>query len=241
MASVLKLDKSKLKKTEQFRQSMDNIQPIKMYEEALDQKTEESFFDKINKKLYQYKEIKFICKKTKIKPFYYLILFCVCLVFVVIGYFGKYVTLLIATIYPLFMTFKTLHNSRSLEENEDRKKEIVHWLKYWVFYCVFLNFEGIFGNYFKKVYFLIKIIFLISCFTIESRLTSLIYSFFRNLAIKYESYIVGFFKNITAHNQDKIDEIKKYVKKDGQNSGYFGDVIKEAGKQASINFIKKNM
>ena len=231
MKSVIQLDKNKLKKSEVFRQSMDNIQPVKMYEEALDQKIEESFFDKINKRLYEYKEIKFICKKTKIKPFYYLILLSICLVFIIIGYFGKYVTLLIATIYPLFMTFKTLHNSkRDKENNENRKREIIHWLKYWVFYCFFLNFEGIFGNYFKKVYFIIKVIFLISCFTIESRLTNGIYTFFRNIAIKYEPYIVKFFKNITSHNQDKIDEIKKYVNN--------GD-IKEMGEKAALNLIKK--
>ena len=235
MKSVLQIDKKKLKKTEQDRQSMDNIQPIKMYEEALDQKIEESFFDKINKKLYEYKEIKFICKKTKIKPFYYLVLLSICLVFIVIGYFGKYVTLLIATIYPLFMTFKTLHNSnkdKDKENNENRKREIIHWLKYWVFYCFFLNFEGIFGNYFKKVYFLIKVIFLISCFTIDSRLTSFIYTFFRNIAIKYEPYIVKFFKNITERNQDKIDELNNFMNKN--------DVKDMAGK-AAINLLKKTI
>ena len=227
------------KKNEGLRQSMPEIIP-EFSKEIFDSKEEESYFDKINKKLLEYEEIKYVCKKTKIKPFYYLILVMIALSFILVGYFSKYLTLLLATIYPLFMTFKVLQNS---DENE-KKEQIIHWLKYWIFYCVFLNFECFFGNFFKNFYFFFKIIFLISCFPLDSRLTAWIYNTCLGIVRKYEPVIVSFCKNVYEHivesNEDKIAALQKIKKKDDDyDNTTLGDYIKNNGGKAALNLMKK--
>ena len=227
------------KKNEGLRQSMPEIIP-EFSKEIFDSKEEETYFDKINKKLLEYEEIKYVCKKTKIKPFYYLILVMIALSFILVGYFSKYLTLLLATIYPLFMTFKVLQNS---DENE-KKEQIIHWLKYWIFYCVFLNFECFFGNFFKNFYFFFKIIFLISCFPLDSRLTAWIYNTCLGIVRKYEPVIVSFCKNVYEHivesNEDKIAALQKIKKKDDDyDNTTLGDYIKNNGGKAALNLMKK--
>ena len=227
------------KKTEGLRQSMPEIVP-EFYKDIFDLKEGETYFDKINKKLLEYEEVKYVCKKTKIKPFYYLILVIIALSFILVGYFSKYLTLLLATIYPLFMTFKALQYS---DENE-KKEQIIHWLKYWIFYCVFLNFECCFGNFFKNFYFFFKIIFLISCFPLNSRLTAWIYNTCLGIVRKYEPVIVSFCKNVYEHivesNEDKIAALQKMKKKDDDLDNInLADYIKDNGGKAALNIMKK--
>jgi hypothetical protein len=196
-------------KSKEFRQSMPDIIPD-MSKDFLEIKEGDSYIDKINKKFLQYQEVKYVYKKTKIKPFYYLIFIIIALSFILIGYFDKYLTLILATIYPLFMTFKALQYS---EENDIQSKiEVIHWLKYWIFFCVFLNFESLFGYLFRRVYFVFKIIFLLNCFPINSRLTIWIYNTCKEIVIKYEKIIVDFFKNIYQHITQTKKELEKKKK-----------------------------
>ena len=193
-------------KSKEFRQSMPDIIPD-MSKDFLEIKEGDSYIDKINKKFLQYQEVKYVYKKTKIKPFYYLIFIIIALSFILIGYFDKYLTLILATIYPLFMTFKALQYS---EENDIQSKiEVIHWLKYWIFFCVFLNFESLFGYLFRRVYFVFKIIFLLNCFPINSRLTIWIYNTCKEIVIKYEKIIVESFKNIYQHITQTKKELEK--------------------------------
>ena len=67
--------------------------------------------------------------------------------FILIGYFSTKLTIIIATFYPLFMTFKLLKDVEDI--NDEKRKEIIHWLKYWIFFCVFLIFECFFGVFLK--------------------------------------------------------------------------------------------
>ena len=193
-------------KSKEFRQSMPDIIPD-MSKDFLEIKEGDSYIDKINKKFLQYQEVKYVYKKTKIKPFYYLIFIIIALSFILIGYFDKYLTLILATIYPLFMTFKALQYSE--EKDIQSKIEVIHWLKYWIFFCVFLNFESLFGYLFRRVYFVFKIIFLLNCFPINSRLTIWIYNTCKEIVIKYEKIIVDFFKNIYQHITQTKKELEK--------------------------------
>ena len=174
-------------KSKNARQSMPKIIP-QISKEFLELEEGETYIDKINKKCLEYQEVKYVYKKTKIKPFYYLIFIMFALSFILIGYFDKYLTLILATIYPLFMTFKALQYYS--ENNKQNKTEVIHWLKYWIFYCVFLNFESLFGYLFRRVYFFFKIIFLLNCFPINSRLTIWIYNSCKEIVVKYEKNIV---------------------------------------------------
>ena len=236
--------KKKLKKyweqTETLRQSMPEIISKDFLKEFRDLEEGETYIDKINKKLLGYEEIKYVCQVTKIKPFYYLVLLIVLLVFILIGYFDKYLTLIIATIYPLFMTFKSLQNYD--ENNEKNKIEVVHWLKYWIFYTVFLNFESIFGYFFRKLYFICKLIFLINCFPINSSLTIWIYNACLAFVRKNEKKIIGFSQNIYDHLMESKKQIEekqglKKAKKDDDDEN-LGNVIKDKGSKAAMQILK---
>ena len=90
--------------------------------------------------LLKYDEIRYVHRITRIKPSYYLLFIIFALSFILIGYFDKYLTIIMATIYPLFMTFKALQNYDV--KKSQNKIEIIHWLKYWIFYTVVLIFES---------------------------------------------------------------------------------------------------
>ncbi len=218
-------------KNKGFRQSMDNIvPPIFKDKDVMDIQENKTIIDKINEKLMEINEIKYISQKTKIKPFYYLIILIIVCFFILIGYFSTKLTIIIATFYPLFMTFKLLKDVEDI--NDEKRKEIIHWLKYWIFFCVFLIFECFFGVFLKKkIYFILKVIFLISCFPMDSRLTITIYNSCRNLVKKYEPYIVNGCKSVYEHlldlKQEKMKELNK--KKDGEDSydkSSFSDIKK---------------
>ena len=124
-----------------------------------------------------------------------------------------------ATIYPLFMTFKALQNYDV--KDPQNKIEVLHWLKYWVFYTVFLIFESLFGYLFRRFYFIFKIIFLLNCFLINSIVTNWIYHNCLKIVRTHEKIIVEFFKNVYEHIvgtkkelEKKREERRKRLKKD---------------------------
>ena len=199
--------KKNFEKNKILRKSMEEIIPP-FYKEFQDPEKGETLIDRINEKLHSYiEEIKYICEKIRINPFYYLILFILLILafsFILVGYFDKYLTIIITTIYPLFMTFKMLQLLQYYEELDSPKQNqvktlLIHWLKYWVFYCAFLNFESLFGYLFKKFYFLFKIIILLSCFPVNSKLIFFIYNTLPGYVRKYERIITNFFKNVYDH------------------------------------------
>lgn len=102
---------------------------------------DDNIFDKINRKLLNYKEIKILYEKTNIKPVYYFIVLLICLIFIFIGFFHHFLTILIAKASPLYLSYKTLQNhindndKRNENENDDKDneeyiKDMTNWLTY---------------------------------------------------------------------------------------------------------------
>lgn len=212
-------DPKKWEKSKEFRQSMPEIVPEIIRDLQEENKEGDSYIDKINKYFLNINEVKYVYKKTRIKPFFYLIFFIFALSFILVGYFDKQLTLIIATTYPLFMTFKALQNFEDEDINQN-KMEVIHWLKYWIFFCVFLNFESLFGYFFRRVYFVFKIIFLINCFFINSKLTKWIYNSCKQIVINNEKKIVENFKNIYDHitqTKKEFDKKREAKKKEENN------------------------
>ena len=93
-------------------------------------------------------------------------------------------------------------------------------MKYWIFYSVFINIESLFGNFFKRIYFIFKIIILLNCFPINSKFTIIIYQACENIYLKYESFIKSFFQNVYDHlteTKNEIDEKRKKIQAENQN------------------------
>ena len=80
--------RNQLEKTRNLRQSMEEIIP-QFVKEFKGLEEGETYIDRINKKLLSYQEIKYVYKKTRIKPFYYLIFLVLAFGFILVGYFDK--------------------------------------------------------------------------------------------------------------------------------------------------------
>jgi hypothetical protein len=77
----------------------------------------------LNDKLMRYKELKMLYNKTGIKPIYYFYGLGICMLLIFIGYFESYLSLLVATLYPLYCSIKNLQSGN--------KDDIKQWLTYW--------------------------------------------------------------------------------------------------------------
>ena len=152
---------------------------------------------KINKFLMQYKIINKICIKLRIDPIYIIIALLIPIIILLFKYFTFTITL-IALIYPLYMSFKTLQKKSFNAELDDA--ETTRWLSYWLIYAFINNTECIFWKFLEKIkiYNLIKFIFLILCFVPKVQLSVYIYNFitakiFDKYGEKFEKNTVEFF------------------------------------------------
>ena len=112
----------------------------------------------INGRLLKYKEIQILYNKTYIPPIYFLVLLGVLVVFIFVGYFEDHLILLIGTMYPIYISIKSIQIGDS--------DEIKKWLAYWLVFTFFMYFETFFWYLLQYIplYFFLKIIFLILMF-----------------------------------------------------------------------------
>ena len=202
------MNNSSLKNKEEIRKNFENTKKLRISQPELKKKKEfinkymkaDTLVQKINKYLSEYRIVNKICDKFKIAPIYILI---VCLIPVIIMLFKHFTvtTTLIALIYPLYKSFKTLHKKSINPESEDA--ETTRWLSYWLIYAFINNSECIFWKFFEKIkiYNLLKFIFLILCFIPKVKLSVYIYNFFTSKIYdkygeKFEKNTVEFFRKI---------------------------------------------
>ena len=202
------MNNSSLKNKEEIRKAFESTKKLRGSQPEMKKKKEfinkymkaDTLVQKINKYLSEYRLVNKICDKFNIAPIYILI---VCLIPVVILLFKHFTvtTTMIALIYPLYKSFKTLHKKSINPESEDA--ETTRWLSYWLIYAFINNSECIFWKFFEKIkiYNLIKFIFLILCFIPKVKLSVYIYDFFTSKIYdkygeKFEKNTVEFFRKI---------------------------------------------
>ena len=185
-------------KTKEFRQSQPELKRKKDFVEKY--MPGDTFLVKINKYLMQYKIINKICIKLKIDPIYIIIILLIPIIILLFMYF-TFTTTMIALIYPLYMSFKTLQKKSFNAELDD--VETTRWLSYWLIYAFINNTECIFWKFLEKIkiYNLIKFIFLILCFIPRVQLSVYIYNFitakiFDKYGEKFEKNTVEFFRRM---------------------------------------------
>ena len=194
-----------------------------------------SLYEKINRYLKKIKEIRILSKYTKIPPFYFLLVLLLFIGYILLKLFINNLSLSLATVYPLFMTFKSLQNYDS-HDSEGRQK-VVHWLKYWILYSCFLNFESWFGHFLKLFYTFLKLFFLMGSFPVESSILEWTYSIIFNFFCKYEEIIESFYKKV---KQNLLEENNEDSNNEENGGGNFGDFLQDRVQQgrAAINFIR---
>jgi receptor expression-enhancing protein 5/6 len=187
------------KKDESLRISMPNLnRPKNVFEDLIPES------NSINDRLLNYKEIKMIYSKTGIQPIYFLVILIVCLIFILIGLLESYLTYLIATLYPLYISIKTIQTNN--------KDDIKQWLTYWVVYSFFINLESLFGFilHYIMFYSFLKIIFLLILYLPQYNGALWIYDkLLKDVFNKYESHIYEFsvnvVKKITKTEEKKVN------------------------------------
>ena len=214
-------------KTKEFRQSQPELKRKKDFVAKYFE--HDTVLVKINKYLMQYKIINKICIKLKIDPIYILIIILIPIIILLFMYF-TFTTTMIALIYPLYMSFKTLQKKSFNAELDDA--ETTRWLSYWLIYAFINNTECIFWKFLEKIkiYNLVKFIFLILCFIPRVQLSVYIYNFitakiFDKYGDKFEKNTVEFFRRIfggkktennnlnNASNKELIDDDFAKMKK----------------------------
>ena len=185
-------------KTKEFRQSQPELKRKKDFVAKYFEP--DTLLVKINGCLMQYKIINKICIKLKIDPIYILIILLIPIIILLFMYF-TFTTTMIALIYPLYMSFKTLQKKSFNAELDDA--ETTRWLSYWLIYAFINNTECIFWKFLEKIkiYNLVKFIFLILCFIPRVQLSVYIYNFitakiFDKYGDKFEKNTVEFFRRI---------------------------------------------
>jgi hypothetical protein len=234
--------KKKLKRSGSMKKLFPPIfQEFDINKEKEEQTRKLSFYEKVNSKCLEYKEIQKIYALTGIPPFYLLAIMFTCLFILLINLFTNKLSLSLATVYPLFMTFKALQYYDKYDINS--KEEVIHWLKYWIFYSFLLNFESWFSQFLKQFYMFCKFILLLNCFPIKSSLLEWIYTIIFNFFCKYESiielYASKFYKQLLEENENNDGEDNGNGKNNSNLSGFFRDRL-QAGKMA-VNFLTKKI
>ena len=217
------------------------FQEFRIFKEKEEKKGELSFYEIVNSKLLEYDELRKIYALTDIPPFYFLAIILTCLIILVINLFNRSLSLSLATVYPLFMTFKSLQYYDKYDNNS--KDEVVHWLKYWIFYSFLLNFESWFSHFLKQFYIFCKFVLLLNCFPINSSLLEWIYTIIFNFFCKYEKiieiYATKFYKQLLEENENNDGDENGNGRNNSNLSGFFKDRL-QAGKLA-VNFLAKKI
>ena len=221
---------------ERFRsKSMHNIKNPKFYDDFIIKDPKElSFYERINSKLLEIKEFRWLYKKLKIPPFFYVVFVLLILFYIVLKLFIRNISLSIATIFPLLMTFKALHYRKVKDKKVN--PQIVHWLKYWVFYSFILNFETWFSYFLGRFYVFWKIILLFQCFNLQSTVLEWIYDsiliFFNKYRTIIETFTQRVFDILAEDNDDNSDD-----EDEGIIGGFIHNRIQQG--RAAINLLNR--
>ena len=95
-----------LNKYQHLRNSTEDILKDTFIQKYLPQE-KMTIIERINKKLIKIRTIQKICKKLKIEPIYLLLIFLTPVIILLFTFF-TFTTTMISTLYPLYMSFKTL-------------------------------------------------------------------------------------------------------------------------------------
>ena len=211
--------KDKLSKTEGLRASQPDVRVADTFKKNYIEEEKETIEQRINRILEKNKYFRKISKKLKINPIYLLIILLIPFLMLLLTFFN-FTTKLITTIYPLYMSFKTLQyqvnkskKNGKLYKQEDEDNDTTQWLSYWLLYSFVINSECILGSLVDKIplYKLLKFIFLLLCFLPQVQLSVVIYIYFTSKLYQLygenlEESIIGLIKSVSTNKINNGEE-----------------------------------
>ena len=209
------MSKLNLNKHQHLRNSTEDLLKDEFVKKYLPQE-KTTIIEKINKKLIKSRPVQKICKKLKIEPIYLLLIFLTPIIILLFTFF-TFTTTMISTLYPLYMSFKTLQyqvnrprDDGRIYKKEDEDNDTTQWLSYWLLYAFVNNSECILGSLVDKIplYKLFKFIFLLLCFLPQVQLSVIIYNYITSkLYVLYgenfEKNMVGLMRKIFSNNKNE--------------------------------------
>lgn len=231
--------KNKLNVNPELKSSSPEIQVNEDFKKKYIEKENIPIVQQINLNLKKNKLFYKISIKLHIQPIYLLLIILTPILILLLTFFG-FTTKIITTLYPLYMSMKTLQyqiNKRTedgkLYRQADEDNDTIQWLSYWLLYSFVSNLECLLQSFVDKIplYKLIKFLILISCFIPQIQLNVLIYNYFtKKIFILYgENFEKLNFENLFMDNNnsgageketpfnrvsnDSIEDISKQRKK----------------------------
>ena len=197
-----------------------------------------SIVERINVNLAKNKTILKICMKIKIEPIYLLLIILIPILILLLTFFN-FTTKIITTLYPLYMSFKTLQyqvnkskKNGKLYKKEDEDNDTTQWLSYWLFYSFVNNSECILGSLIDKIplYKLIKFILLLSCFIPQIQTNVIIYTYFTGKLYNLygdglEKSMLSFTRNIFSNNNNEQEMERENDFDDGDSKELIDDTF----------------
>ena len=202
-----------LSKNQNLRYSSEDMLKEKMVEQYFPSE-KLSVIERINKRLKENRTFVKISKKIKLEPIYLLLILLTPVIILLFTFF-TFTTNMISTLYPLYMSFKTLQYqvnkskvNGKIYKIEDEDNNTTRWLSYWLLYAFVNNSECILGSLVVKIplYTFLKFIFFLMCFLPQVELSVLIYKYLTSKL--YILYGENFEKN-TVSFMGKIFSNKK--------------------------------
>ena len=99
--------KEKAEKNKELRSSQPDIKVKQIYQDQFLKVEKNTIIERINIQLGKNRKILKICNKLNIAPIYLALMFIVPIIILLLTFFS-FTTKMITTLYPLYMTFKTL-------------------------------------------------------------------------------------------------------------------------------------
>ena len=234
------MSKLNLKKHQHLRYSTEDMLKDEFVKKYLPQE-KMTIIERINMTLIRNRTIQKICKKLKIEPIYLLLIFLTPVIILLFTFF-TFTTTMISTLYPLYMSFKTLQyqvnkprDDGRIYKKEDEDNDTTQWLSYWLLYAFVNNNELIFGLLVDKIplYKLFKFIFLLLCFLPQVQLSVIIYNYItRKLYVLYgenfEKNMVEFMRKIFSNNknEDETNDDDSFFKNENSKELNDNDFVK---------------
>ena len=152
--------------------------------------------------------LKLIEKKTGQNPKIILGILAASLIFVIIGYFEKYITCIVGIVLPTYWSIKAIESN----EGDDDKQ----WLTYWAVYAVF-DFLDLFAGFILKIipfYYILKLIFLIWCFMPNTQGALMVYNhIIKKFFIKYENNLDQLVNKVMKRSQETTQRVREEIEK----------------------------
>ena len=236
--------KSKIKEryqslNQELVSSQPDIKVNKKFKEKYIVTENSSIIKRINVRLAENITILKICMKIKLDPFYLLLIILIPILILLLTFF-TFTTKIITTLYPLYMSFKTLQyqvnrskKDGKLYKKEDEDNDTIQWLSYWLLYSFVNNSESILGSLVDKIplYPLMKFLLLLSCFIPPIQTNVLVYTYFTGKLYNLygenlENTMVGLMRNIFSNNnkdEEDIEQDKNF--QDGDSNDLIDDTF----------------